>query len=93
FSVEDIINKSFSSPIKDIPNYGNNLMHRERVLIWTKASTEKTRRTILISEKIKKILSIIGLVDKIKNSAYEFSRNSDDIENISLQLEILSKNS
>ncbi|SAQ38665.1 Uncharacterised protein [Raoultella ornithinolytica] len=93
FSVEDIIKKIFSSPIKDIPNYGNNLMHRERVLIWTKASTEKTRRTILISEKIKKILSIIGLVDKIKNSDYEFSRNSDDIENISLQLEILSKNS
>jgi hypothetical protein len=93
FSVEDIINNIYSSPIKDISNYGNNLMHRERILTWAKASPEKTRRAILISEKIKKILSIIGLVEKIKNSDYEFSRNPDDIENISLQLENLSKSS
>ncbi|ATV43089.1 hypothetical protein [Pectobacterium brasiliense] len=93
FSVEYVINEILNSPIEDKPNYGNNLEHRAWLLTWAKASPRKIERSILISEKMKKIISITNLFNKIKNGDYDFSRDQTDVENLALQLKNLSDNS
>ncbi|TPE19154.1 hypothetical protein FJP62_03640 [Pantoea vagans] len=88
-SVEKIIQRIYSAPIQDIENYGNGLYSRQKILTWHKASINKTKRAMILIEKIRKILSIMDLVGKITNHEYDFSRDSTDVANVENEIKLL----
>ncbi|MDN4628648.1 hypothetical protein [Erwinia sp. PsM31] len=88
-SIEKIKQKIYSNPIQDVQNFGNNQYTRQWTLIWHKASTHKTERAIVIADKMKKILSIMNLINKIKNQEYEYSRDSIDVANVEMEIKLL----
>ena len=88
-SVELIRQKIFSQPIEDAYNQGNNNAHRMMILRWNKASHYKITRAKLLCEKIKKILSLLDLMEKIRSAEYNFSRSSTDMADVENEIRAL----
>lgn len=87
-SVEKIKNKIFSSPIQDVPNHSN-MYDRQWTLNWRKASEFKANRSVVLADKMKKVISIMDLIDKIINREYDFSRDSTEVANVENEIKLL----